>query len=710
MSAKKKIIERNLLKNYFEELNHPNYLKMMKTESNQKHKTKKIYLNCETKDNINRDKNNNKSKSNKKSFSLYKNYVEKNQINLYTKYASSSKKKKNRKIVLNCEDKIKTKLNFFKEFKTAKKILSNGSTRKSSDASPNEGLHMQDIANFKKGYPNSNWQLNKMNYFPTKNSKEKNKKNNNNYISLKKNIINLNLNNSHSKSKEKYDIKKNRKSIEQIATNINVNQNMLLQFCHNTNTKEKKEISHNSMCQKPVPTLKLFDCDVSSSSDDNEEEEEEEDKESDEIKYKNVGDHRMETELILDGNFKISDDELSDELNECDAEKKNKKTGILENKLKQIKSQNIQNLEDNNKNTSANKLTNIQEKKDISCKNMVSRLYLMPIDNKKIIISSIATTPGICDEKEKINQDNYLIIENMFSQNFHVYGVFDGHGDNGHLVSKHISDYMNDYYNNKLNYFLDEQDKQNIFTEKISDVFFKNHSEIIKSSISKLDTDLETSFDADLSQSGSTSVMLFLSNDNLICANVGDSQCFLFNCSQEDLWSFEQITSPHLASDEEEQKRIIANGGEIHPYYEQDGIYEGPDRIYAKNKVYPGLVMSRTIGDFEAKKIGVISDPDIIIKKIDNNAKFVVLGSDGLWDVVKPYDIIRIVRPFFNKGDIDGACLALMKKATQQWAKEKEERDDITFIIIFIGTPNNFIVNEKNNFLKKIEEIENDGK
>ena len=67
----------------------------------------------------------------------------------------------------------------------------------------------------------------------------------------------------------------------------------------------------------------------------------------------------METELILDGNFKISDDELSDELNECDAEKKNKKTGILENKLKQIKSQNIQNLEDNDKNISANKVNNM---------------------------------------------------------------------------------------------------------------------------------------------------------------------------------------------------------------------------------------------------------------------------------------------------------------------------------------------------------------
>ena len=62
--------------------------------------------------------------------------------------------------------------------------------------------------------------------------------------------------------------------------------------------------------------------------------------------------------------------------------------------------------------------------------------------------------------------------------------------------------------------------------------------------------------------------------------------------------------------------------------------------------------MSRTFGDLEAKKIGVISEPDIIIKKIDSNAKYIVLGSDGLWDMVKPYDVIRIVRPFFNKGDI----------------------------------------------------------
>ena len=356
------------------------------------------------------------------------------------------------------------------------------------------------------------------------------------------------------------------------------------------------------------------------------------------------------------------------------------------------------------------------DKVDISCKNMTSKLYLAPNKNqisnmnKNIIVSSVITMPGICDEKEKINQDSYLIKENIFKQNFNIYGVFDGHGDNGHLISKYISEYMNDYFTNKLNYYLTEEDKQNLFTEDIINIFIKNHSQILKNTSSKIDEEIITSINCDLSQSGSTSVMLFLLNDKLICSNIGDSQCYIFNCSSEDLWTFEALSTPHLASDEKEQKRILENGGEIHPYYDQDGIFEGPDRIYAKNKVYPGLVMSRTFGDLEAKKIGVISEPDIIIKKIENNAKYIVLGSDGLWDVVKPYDVIRIVRPFYNKGDIEGACQTLMKKANQQWDKDNEERDDITFIVIFIGTPNNCVVNEKHHSLKQIDEIDNDGK
>ena len=609
------------------------------------------------------------------------------------------------------------------DYKSSKKILSNGSTRKSSDASPNEvNNHQADIANFKNNYKycTPNFKLNqKKEHIILKNQNDIQK-----YTSLKKNIFDLN--NPYSKSKEKDDKIKNRNSVP-IAINIasSAKQNCFLNYNKIAPSKEKKEEEniHNSVYEKPMPALKLFDYNVSSSSDSEEEDEEEEEdeKESSDIKYENLGDQRMETELIMDSNFKISDDELSEELNECDAEKEHRKISLIEKKLSNIKNKN----EDNHTNKIINQPKINSEKIDISCKNMTSRLYLAPNKNQisslnnNITVSSVITMPGICDEKEKINQDSYLIKENIFNENFHIYGVFDGHGDNGHLISKYISESMNEYFNNKLNYFLTEEDKENLFKENITSIFLKNYATILKNTSLKIDEDLNSLITYDISQSGTTSVMLFLFKDQLICSNIGDSQCFIFNCDSEDLWTFEALSFPHLASDEKEQKRIVEQGGEVHPYYEQNGMFEGPDRIYAKNKVYPGLVMSRTFGDLEAKKIGVISEPDIITKKIDRNAKYVVLGSDGkkdniieegFWDVVKPYDVIRIVRPFFNKGDIEGACQTLMKKAKQQWDKGEEERDDITFIVVFIGTPNNCIINEKHHSLKIIDEIDNDGK
>ena len=110
----------------------------------------------------------------------------------------------------------------------------------------------------------------------------------------------------------------------------------------------------------------------------------------------------------------------------------------------------------------------------------------------------------------------------------------------------------------------------------------------------------------------------------------------------------------------------------------------------------------------DGKDIGIISDPDIIIKKIDENSKFIVLGSDGLCDVIKPYDVSRIVRIYFKKGDIDGACKILLNKAVQKWKKNNEERDDITIIVIFLDKPNILLGEEKNNLLNKINVDDNE--
>ena len=56
--------------------------------------------------------------------------------------------------------------------------------------------------------------------------------------------------------------------------------------------------------------------------------------------------------------------------------------------------------------------------------------------------------------------------------------------------------------------------------------------------------------------------------------------------------------------------------------------------------------------------------------------------------MVKPYDVIRIVEPFFKREDPKGACNALLRRASKNWEKDGSDRDDITIIVIFIGIPN----------------------
>ncbi len=43
------------------------------------------------------------------------------------------------------------------------------------------------------------------------------------------------------------------------------------------------------------------------------------------------------------------------------------------------------------------------------------------------------------------------------------------------------------------------------------------------------------------------------------------------------------------------------------------GIKSGPFRVWLKNQNYPGLAMSRSIGDLVASSIGVTCDPGIIL-------------------------------------------------------------------------------------------------
>ena len=488
-----------------------------------------------------------------------------------------------------------------------------------------------------------------------------------------KNNKNININ------EIKENVVKKNISIFNDNKNININQNEKInQNKDNKNNKNKEnKIQENekSPLKNDIPLLQLTDINSSSSSLQN----------NDKIKKNISSEDVTETSYDSDNGIEIKGEFLS----------KQEKTSLLNNMKKCLFKQTL----DLNKPQIfiQNKLNNINLKENIS----IAESQIIE-NNETKINSYFITKAGTDDKKEKINQDSYLIFPNIFDNLLNIFGIFDGHGKNGHLISSFVSKFLSQYLTNKKNYIhkksdesYSDSDSDSDISEKeilinkelLSNLFLEENFNFIKNIIQEIDMKVnECNFDIQLS--GTTCLLLFIFNNQIICSNIGDSQCFLYHCSNEDRWTHEQLSIIHKPDIDSEKERIISYGGVIHPYYDENGLYEGPNRVYEKGKPYPGLSLTRSIGDLEAQKIGIISEPDIIIKKIDSTCKYIVLGSDGLWDMITPYDVGRIVNPFFSKNDIKGATQALLKKASKNWDKDGSDRDDITIIVAFIGKPN----------------------
>ena len=271
----------------------------------------------------------------------------------------------------------------------------------------------------------------------------------------------------------------------------------------------------------------------------------------------------------------------------------------------------------------------------------------------------------------KINQDSYLVIPNEYKLNdFNIFSVMDGHGLNGHLVSQFCTKYFTSYFakHKKLNQLTDE--------ESVYNTLKKNNYEIIKKAFHKAEKEISKS-DIDANFSGTTCVMTFQIGKKLITANVGDSRGIIIKGDKAIPLSIDQ-----KPNDENEMKRIIKNGGEV-SQYEEDGIKSGPYRVWKKGEMYPGIAMSRSIGDLLASTLGVIPEPEFIETEIDKDTKFVILASDGVWEFLDNQKVKDLVMPYYKKNDPDGACKLLINESTKWWNEEDIVVDDITVICLF---------------------------
>ena len=188
----------------------------------------------------------------------------------------------------------------------------------------------------------------------------------------------------------------------------------------------------------------------------------------------------------------------------------------------------------------------------------------------------------------------------------------------------------------------------------------------------------------DYTISGTTCNLIFQFKKHLICFSVGDSRCIIVydkgDFTNQGILPLSTDHKPNLPG---EIDRIQLSGGEVDTMRDMYGNRIGPARVYKRGLDYPGLAMSRSLGDFQAKQVGVISTPQIVEYDINSSTKFLVVCSDGVWEFASNEQVRDIGNIFYARNDAASFCVELVKYAMILWEQFDIIRDDITVVSVF---------------------------
>ena len=239
------------------------------------------------------------------------------------------------------------------------------------------------------------------------------------------------------------------------------------------------------------------------------------------------------------------------------------------------------------------------------------------------------------NSSDRENMDYYDIKKYT---NFNVFAIYDGHRN------KKISSLLKKKFVTFL--FEDIEDKEDISKTYI----LKKINEFI--------IYLNENYYKDMFESGSTlCIVIHVLNKNIIkIINIGD--CRVIGCYNNNTYG--QLTKDHKPRIYDEFNRITSLGGVVK---NTTGTY----RIGT-------LSVSRNIGDNDNKFVS--HEPDIFKYNL-KDLKFIVMGSDGLFDKLKNGKIINCVLHNQNiKKDI-------IPELFNYYTSKKIVHDDITAIVVF---------------------------
>ncbi|KAF5836338.1 phosphatase 2C-like domain-containing protein [Dunaliella salina] len=185
-----------------------------------------------------------------------------------------------------------------------------------------------------------------------------------------------------------------------------------------------------------------------------------------------------------------------------------------------------------------------------------------------------------------------------------------------------------------------------------------------------LRTDTEFAADGSASMVGSTAVVALVGSRKAWVANCGDSRAVLCRGSRAI-----QLTDDHKPEREDEAERVEKAGGQV--------LYWNGHRVMGV------LAMSRAIGDHGLRPY-VIPEPEVTVFTRAEDDDFLLLASDGLWDVMSNQEAIslamRCSARAAEKGASRKAAVRIAASVLTKAAVDRGSKDNVTVVIIDLAS------------------------
>ncbi|KAJ7955155.1 putative Protein phosphatase 2c [Quillaja saponaria] len=290
---------------------------------------------------------------------------------------------------------------------------------------------------------------------------------------------------------------------------------------------------------------------------------------------------------------------------------------------------------------------------------------------------------SLCSKRgnKGINQDCLIVWEEFGCQEDMIFcGIFDGHGRWGHYVSKRVRElvpasllcsWQETLASKSLDLDFDLEMDRNLHQFEIwKQSYLKTYAGI--------DEDLKQQSGIDSFRSGTTALTIVKQGEHLIVANAGDSRAVLATTSDDGTLVALQLTTDLKPNLPEEAQRIMESKGRVFCLEDEPGVY----RVWMPNQETPGLAVSRAFGDYCVKDFGLISVPDVTHRNLTSGDQFLILATDGVWDVISNQEAVHIVS---SAPDKEKAAKRLVACAKREWKHKKRgiAMDDTSAICLF---------------------------